>query len=107
MLPDETRAVPGPTPGATITAFRRRYGLTVGQLAALLTLDAETLCRYEGEGGGPPWLAYALLGVEYQEFGVITGEQDAGNTQSVGDEGRPLRPAANVGVGTGPPAAAA
>lgn len=104
---EETRTVPGRTPGDMITAFRQRHGLTVDQLAALLTIDAETLCRYEGVGGGPPWLTYALVGVEYQEFGVITGEQNAESSQKVAGEERPLRPAPSVGVGTEPPAAAA
>lgn len=78
MRPNETRNTSGQTPAATIIAFRQRYGLTLGRLATLLELDLETLCRYEEVGGAPPWFAYALLGVEYQEFGVVTGlENDA------------------------------
>ena len=86
MLPDETRTAPGPTTGTTIAAFRWRHGLTVGRLAALLDLDPETLCRYEEAGAAPPWLAYALLGVEYQEFGVVTGPSQG---DSLGGEALP------------------
>lgn len=93
MRPNEMRNTSGQTPAATIIAFRQRYGLTLGRLATLLELDPETLCRYEEVGGAPPWFAYALLGVEYQEFGVVTGLEDGAQAENARGGASGVRPA--------------
>lgn len=66
-------ARPGPaprTPATVIVAFRREYVLSVERLAAFLGLEADALREYEALGSAPPWVAYALLGVAYEQFGV-------------------------------------
>lgn len=93
MLPDETRATPGSTPAAAIVAFRRRFGLSQDRLAEILALDVETLRGYEQARWAPSWVAYALLGVEYQESGVVTGlvdKEQVGNGPIAAADARPV-----------------
>lgn len=58
------------TPAAAILAFRNQYCLTSERLAALLDVEPETLRQYEVAGSAPPWVAYALKGVAYEQFGA-------------------------------------
>lgn len=66
---DASRAPAPRTPAAVILAFRRDYRLSVERLAIFLGLEANVLREYEVLGSAPPWVAYALLGVAYEQFG--------------------------------------
>ncbi len=71
-------ARPAPhTPASMITEFRTRHRLTSEQLAALLDVEPETLRQYEALGSAPPWMAYALDGVAYEQFAVVPGSRVA------------------------------
>ena len=74
MHGDMTRSAsrgPAPrTPAAVIVAFRNEYRLSVERLAAFLGVEVEVLREYEALGSAPPWVAYALLAVAYEQFGV-------------------------------------
>ena len=74
MPGDATRSAsrgPAPrTPASVVVAFRADYQLSVERLATLLSVEAETVREYEALGSAPAWVAYALLGVAYEQFGV-------------------------------------
>lgn len=74
MHGDVTRSASGRpdprTPAAVIVAFRSDHRLSVERLASFLGLETEVLREYEALGSAPPWVAYALLGVAYERFGV-------------------------------------
>lgn len=68
-----------------IRSFRRSYGLSLEELAILLDVEPETLQRFEDEGMAPAWMAYALLGLGYELFGVA--QDDAGEPDGAGEAG--------------------
>ena len=72
------RTLPG-----LILAFRSEHGLTSEQLAILLDVEPEALRQHETLGTAPPWMAYALAGLAYEQFGVAPGDEAARSVPSV------------------------
>lgn len=91
------------TPAAAILAFRNEHCLTPERLAALLDVEPETLRQYEAVGSAPPWVAYALVGLDYEQFGGGHAGSSAAD-DAVPVAVRPTSPL-HPSVSTGPGAA--
>lgn len=70
--------------------FRRRHGLALEDLAGMLDVELEELRLYEA-GAAPPWVGYALVGLDYELSGAtltVGEEASSSNASAAGSEGQ-------------------
>ena len=68
--------------GEEVRAFRLCHGLTSEELARMLDIEPIDVRRYE-RGAAPPWMKYALIGLEYGLSGVVSERGDGTGAQAL------------------------